>query len=243
MARRRTFRRPRIAVFDIPARATKSPIFRKTGRRVRNWLTGLRTGRAAAPATIRPDRPSLTPGSRRLRECTGRDDDATFFGGRGMGALTRPARRDKAASARQKYARTRPHGPKFRVFGTSSSGGTASSSSSSSTGADTWWRDRLASKTGLLQVAGSSTRGALIAGLSFGRAAVGMELLQPRGVGLLPRLLDRRRVPLSRYAAAIAGRVHCEAANVPSAAATFVRPPSVVVAAHLRAAGHFRSVA
>ena len=68
MARRRTFLRPRVTVFDMPARATKPPIFRKTGRRVKNVATGLRTGRAAAPATSRPDRPSLTPGSRRLRD-------------------------------------------------------------------------------------------------------------------------------------------------------------------------------
>ena len=53
MARRRTFRRPRIAVFDIPARATKPPIFRRTGRRVKNVATGFRTGRAAAP-NLRP---------------------------------------------------------------------------------------------------------------------------------------------------------------------------------------------
>ena len=70
MARRRTFLRPRVTVFDMPARATKPPIFRKTGRRVKNVATGLRTGRAAAPATSRPDRPSLTPGSRRLRGWT-----------------------------------------------------------------------------------------------------------------------------------------------------------------------------
>ena len=31
MARRTTFRRPRVTVFDIPARATKPPIFRKNG--------------------------------------------------------------------------------------------------------------------------------------------------------------------------------------------------------------------
>ena len=126
-------------------RATKPPIFRRTGRRVKKVATGLRTGRAAAPATSRPDRPSLTPGSRRLRDCMGIWGDATFFGGRGTtGALTRPARKESAASARQKYARTRPHGPNLRVFGTSSSGGTASSSSSSSstTGVDTWWCDR-----------------------------------------------------------------------------------------------------
>ena len=170
MARRTTFRRPRIAVFDMPARATKPPIFRSTGRRVKKLATGLRTGRAAAPATNRPDRPSLTPGSLRLRDWAGMDGgrDAIFFGGRGTtGALTRPARIDKATSARQKYARTRPHGPKRLVCG-ASSGGTASSSSSL-TGALTWWCDRLASRTGLLSVAGSSTRGALIAGLSFGR--------------------------------------------------------------------------
>ena len=57
MARRRTFRRPRIAVFDIPARATKPPIFRRTGRRVKNVATGFRTGRAAAPATSPTFRP------------------------------------------------------------------------------------------------------------------------------------------------------------------------------------------
>ena len=67
MARRRTFLRPRVTVFDMPARATKPPILRKIGRRVKKVATGLRTGRAAAPATSRPDRPSLTPGSRRLR--------------------------------------------------------------------------------------------------------------------------------------------------------------------------------
>ncbi len=117
MARRRTFRRPRIAVFDMPARATKPPIFRKTGRRVKKLATGLSTGRAAAPATIRPDRPSLTPGSR-LRGWTGMDGGDSLT----TGALTRPARRDKAASARQKYARTRAHGPEkgLRVLGTSS---------------------------------------------------------------------------------------------------------------------------
>ena len=89
MARRRTFRRPRIAVFDMPARATKPPIFRKIGRRVRKLETCLRTGRAAAPATSRPDRPSLTPGSRRLRGWMDMWGDATFFDDRGAGALTR----------------------------------------------------------------------------------------------------------------------------------------------------------
>ena len=63
MARRRTFRRPRIAVFDMPARATKPPIFRKTGRRVKKVATGLRTGRAAAPATS----PTFRPRGRILR--------------------------------------------------------------------------------------------------------------------------------------------------------------------------------
>ena len=137
--------------------------------------------------------------------------DATFFGDSGTtGALTRPARRDKAASARQKYARTRPHGPKRLVCG-ASSGGTASSSSSS-TGGLTWWCDRLASRTGLLLVAGSSTRGALIAGLSFGRTGgdvLGMELLQPRGVGSGRVSVNGDACPLSRYAAATAGPGRC----------------------------------